>query len=575
MKHKRIEGLSDATREAIAAARAEALAEAQDIAAKPEDKLSPEDLAIIEELGTVLDEYDAQLGEIDAADTAHAERVAAARAKIANSTPVDEETPADETDEEGAEDEEPEEPGDEVDEAASEKEKEPVAASGARKSGAVRKASSRAPEVVTDEKPVVKAVGKLVASTNIPGIVDGAELDMDGLVAAFIGRSRAFAGRKPGAGPDVFDRYGVVNIERPANEFTIDGRTSASEQMAIIDAVAKEARLSKGGKTGLIAAGGWCAPSETLYSFCELEEIDGLLSLPEATITHGGLNFTKGPDLTTLLADPDFGFTLTEAQLEAGTPEKVCFTVDCPPFEDHRLDAVGWCFQAPIPTASPSGWPELVRRYLNLAITAHQYRMNADSLNRLSTAIGTAVNFTELGSATADILDALSLNADVLRESLFLKTDATIEVVLPLWAPSAIRADLARRNGDMSYLFLTDAQIRSLFTARNLAPQFVRGYQTITTVGATAGQALPATLEAMLYPAGTYVLGVNDVISLDTVYDSASLKQNTYTAAFFEESRMLFNPCGTGRKVAVALTGDTRLLGITGANKLGETVVTP
>lgn len=54
-------------------------------------------------------------------------------------------------------------------------------------------------------------------------------------------------------------------------------------------------------------------------------------------------------------------------------------------------------------------------------------------------------------------------------------------------------------------------------------------------------------------PAGAYVRLVNDVISLDAVYDHDLLTQNTYTAAFFEEGMAVANTCGTGVKVNIAL----------------------
>lgn len=535
----------------------EAMAEGRALLGNEDADLSDEQIAEAEQVMADHAEIVAEIETRNVADAERAARIAALRGQTTEAEVPAEEEPEAEVEEPEAE--VVEEPAAEVEE----KEKELVTASA--KGGAVRAAASKAPEViiVPEAKP---AVGTLIAAANVPGFDTSSELpDMETLAKAFLARSRSFMGRPAPAKPEIFERYGVANIRRPENEFTIAGRMSPEDTMDVINAAVKQARLPGG---SLIAAGGWCAPSNTVYDFCEQETVDGLLSLPEVTITHGGINFTKGPDLASLLGNANFGFTQTEAQAEAGTT-KPCFEITCPDFTDVRLDAVGWCLRAGILTASPAGWPELVRRFLNLATIAHQYRMNSDSLNRLSAAIGAAVNYVELGSATADILDALSLQASIIRESQFLAVDATIEVILPLWAPDVIRADLARRSGDLGYLTISDAQLRSLFTARGLAPQFVRGYQTI---GASDGTAYPTTLEAMLYPAGSYVLGVNDVISLDTVYDSPSLTTNTYTAAFFEEARLLFNPCGTGRKVSISLTGNSAILGIVGASKLGETV---
>jgi hypothetical protein len=329
---------------------------------------------------------------------------------------------------------------------------------------------------------------------------------------------------------------------------------STTEQLAIVEAAAKGNALQS-----LLASGAWCAPSETVYDFCENETAEGLFTLPEVTITHGGLNFSKGPQLSDLLADPNFGFVQTEAQAEAGTP-KVCFEFECPPFEDHRLDAFGYCFKAPILTASPAGWPELIRRFLNLSTIGWQYKMSAVQLSRVSADIGAATAFVNIGSVSADILDALSLQATIIRQEQFLSPTAVIETVLPIWAKEIFRADMARRSGQ-ALLAGTDAQIQQGFTARNLAPQWINAYQPL----ATTGTAWPATLEVLVYPAGTYVWGNNDVINLDTVYDSAGLEVNMYTALFFEEAGMLINQCGDGRKVSIDISC---LKGLTGAAEL-------
>ena len=532
-------------------------AESQELAGLADDEITDDQLTELEALNGALDTIVEARTGLETAAQERADRLAAARSKVAEgSTPAeDPDADGDEDDEDDDEGDEPEVDADEPEEADAEQEKELVMASATPKRRTVAKAASRAPK---PEVPVNRMGGTLIASANVPDFSAGAELEgMDDLVKAFMARSRMFAGRKDKAS---MERYGVATLRRPENDFTVSGKMSTSEQLAVIEAAAKGSRLQT-----LMASGAWCAPSDTVYDFCENETAEGLYSLPEVTITHGGLNFSKGPQLADLLADPNFGFSQTEAQAEAGTP-KVCFEFECPPFEDHRLDAFGYCFKAPILTASPAGWPELIRRFLNLSTIGWQYKMSAVQLQRVSTAIGAATNWVELGSVSADILDALSLQAAIIRQEQFLSPTAVIETVLPIWAKEIFRADLARRSGQ-ALLAYTDAQIQQAFSARHLAPQWINGYQPL----ATTGTAWPTTIEALIYPAGTYVWGNNDVINLDTVYDSAGLEVNMYTAAFFEESGVLINRCGTGRKVVIDITC---LKGVTGANEL-SCIVTP
>ena len=521
-------------------------AESQELAAVSDDEITDEQLSDLEALNGQLDEIVAARTVLETAAQERADRLAAARSKVAEGTPSAEDPDGD-ADEDGEEvpDEEPEAEAEVADEVAEEKEL--VTASAKRP--VVRRAAAKTP---TPDLPTRSSGGILIASANVPDFTAGATLEgMDDLVKAFMARSRMFTGRKDKA---TMERYGVATLRRPETEFTISGKMSTSEQLAIVQEAARGQRLQT-----LMASGAWCAPSDTLYTFCENETAESLFTLPTVTITHGGLNFTKGPQLSDLLANPDFGFIQTEAEAEAGTP-KVCFEFECPPFEDHRLDAFGYCFKAPILTASPAGWPELIRRFLNLSTIGWQYKMAAEMLARVSADLGPATVFVNLGSVSADILDALSLQAVIIRQEQFLSPTATIETVLPIWAKEIFRADMARRSGQ-ALLAFTDAQIQQGFAARNLAPQWINAYQPVDA----AGTAWPTTLEVLIYPAGTYVWGENDVINLDTVYDSAGLEVNMYTAVFFEEAGMLINQCGEGRKVQIDISC---LAGVTGANEL-------
>src|SRR5690606_8284937 len=100
-------------------------------------------------------------------------------------------------------------------------------------------------------------------------------------------------------------RMSVARFQKAETEFTIGEKMSAEDQFALIQKVAQESRLPGG---SLVAAGGWCAPSEQLWSFCELETMDGMLSIPEMVAKRGGVTWTPGPQLAELLAAADFGF---------------------------------------------------------------------------------------------------------------------------------------------------------------------------------------------------------------------------------------------------------------------------
>jgi hypothetical protein len=144
----------------------------------------------------------------------------------------------------------------------------------------------------------------------------------------------------------------------------------------------------------------------------------------------------------------------------------------------------------------------------------------------------------------------------VARSNYRISFSATVEVVLPAWVSGAIRSDLSIRTG-VDLLAVTDADIASYFAARNVSLQFVQSWQALD---ATA-TGYPATVEVLIYPAGTFVKGVSPVISLDAVYDAASLKQNLYTALFYEQGVMLLQKCYSAYKTTIDLCS----AGITGA----------
>jgi hypothetical protein len=312
-----------------------------------------------------------------------------------------------------------------------------------------------------------------------------------------------------------------------------------------------ESRLPGG---SLVASGGWCAPSEVLYDLLELESRDGLISLPEVGVSRGGIQFTTGPEFAALYA-AGFG-PYTEANDIAGeyagqqggphaVGSKPCFEVPCPTFEELRLELIGLCISAGLLQAR--GYPELIARTVRGALVAHDHRVSASVIGKMvagSDAVSMTAN--QVGAA-APVLDAVELQAEHLRYTHRLSRSASIEVVFPYWVRGVIRSDLARRAG-VAYLGVTDAQINEWFAVRGVAPQFVYDWQA-PTGPATGFKAWPSSVQFLMYPAGAWVKGTSDVITLDTVHDSTMLGTNDYTALFTEEGYLVANMLGDSRVV--------------------------
>ena len=408
--------------------------------------------------------------------------------------------------------------------------------------GAVATLSRR---VARPVKPApARSMVSITAAADVPDFATGSRIEDLGTVGtALVNRMKGF-GTPSGDGlTENLQHYGVASFRLDfPEELTIDRH---SDDMEVLLRAADEKRLPQG---SLTASGGWCAPSETLYDLCAGETTEGILSVPEVNVARGGIKYTSGPDFSAIYSA--VGFCQTEAQAIAGTA-KPCFEVPCPAFVEVRLDACGLCIKAPILTNA--AYPELVQRWLSGSLIAHQHKMNSKVIAAIVTAAGASKTITALGSTTADTVGSLELIADGIRSKYRLSFTHTMEVVLPFWAKGAIRQDLGLRTG-IAAEAVTDQQVAAHFAARNLAVSFVYDWQdTPFPAGTAPAVAYPANVQALIYPAGTFVKGTSDIINLNAVYDAASLAQNVYTALFFEQGILVAKMCYEAALVTVPI----------------------
>lgn len=528
------EDLTALSGEDLAAALAEAREEAREVNAIADDEFTDENLERLEALSAFIEAGDAAETKATADAAAVAERRANARAKAAEVTDT---TAADEAAAAAAAAEaEAVAEAEAAAKAAADAEagKELVAAG--RKRGVVAKAATGAPTPKVPER----ARPTLTAAADVPGFATGSVLkDLDDVAEGFIARFSAMPRGKVGS---VQNRYGVAHILKPRSDgLTMENFRSLQD---LLQAASVEERLPGG---SLTAAGGWCAPSETVYDLCTIESTDGLWDLPEVQVNRGGLNFTKGPSFEDFYAYAATAFQ-TEAEAEAGTL-KVCIPVECPPFEDVRLDAAYACVSAGILTNA--AYPELIRRYIEGTLIAQRHAVSARMIAAAEAITGAAIPIPDVWANALSVLHALELVAEGERDRFRMSRSATLEVLLPFWVRPALRADLANRTG-VDLTNVTDAMLDAHFTNRGMRVQWLYNYQSIAVTGDTVATDYPDTLEAIMYPAGTFVMLTDDVIRLDAVYDSVGLSTNTYTAIFVEEGVALANVCHDPRRISIA-----------------------
>lgn len=426
-------------------------------------------------------------------------------------------------------------------------------------SGIRRHVHTPAP-AITEETSVEDTTPKArMTVADVPGFAADSDATFEDLAVALDRRLQGFnsgayaaAAR---AGRAMSERHSLAVVRKAFDErATVGSPESADAAMAF---AVNEKNLPGG---SLVAAGGWCAPSETVYDLLEDESRDGLISLPEINVTRGGIKFTKGPKFADLYAAPSFNFTEEEAKAGKYLPDaaaqgankvgaKPVYNVPCTDFEEVRLSAAGIHIQAGL--LQQRGYPELVARTIRGALVAHEHKMSERiiaSMETQSTAV--SMDSGQIGAA-APVLTAIELQVEHYRYAQRLSRSTTLEAVFPYWVHGAIRTDLSRREG-VELMDVPDSRIDAWFRSRGVNAQFVYDWQAL---GGEAGafKVWPGSLKFLLYSAGTFVKGSQDVITLDTVYDSVLLGQNDYTALFTEEGYLVAKRGHDARVVTVPL----------------------
>lgn len=541
------EDIESLDNDALAEAVDGAFAAGSALAALPDEEITDEQVT---RLGALY-EFHASAGAALSARKAEAEeranKLSASRSAFSNAPEEEEEVqPEEEVEAEEATADEPEVVEEEAEEKPS-----PAATDTA---SARRSFASRAARKTPDSQkkaPVMAAPSvSLTAAADVPSFAAGQKFNGLADAAKAIGVSLNNLPKNAASG--TFSRNGAVVITLPENKFNQNEYRGRDSEM-LLDA-ANESRLEGG---SLVAAGGWGAPSELLMEFCGGETTEGLITLPEVAITRGGVQYTKGPTFDDVMASSTGFWDMTEATAEAGVELKTSLRPEVPDFVEKRLDAVGVMVEAGL--LLRTGWPEVIQRYTELALVAHQYKMHAKTIAQITAFTGAAVNVPGgFGNAT-DVLNVLDVVAYGERQRTALAENATLEVVLPRWVKGVLKADLANRQGaDIEFFNISDAQINAWFAARGLRVQWLAHWQNVNVATAGIATKYPATVEALMYPAGTYVRGTSDVITLDTVYDSVNLKKNDYVHLFTEQGTVVTNPCYTGRRISLPLVANGR-----------------
>lgn len=389
----------------------------------------------------------------------------------------------------------------------------------------------------------------VTASVDIPGVARGEGVDsLDRMVDIFQRKAKSM----PVTNGNPTQQL-VASI-RNEFEHVVDDRTSPGQVEELFRHL-----TSKDKQESLVAAGGWCAPSEIRYDFFNIACEDGLIDLPTFGVSRGGIQFPVSPSLADVFGggtafggfSTTFGVTSnpwlwTEASDIAavtGSPTKPCIRVPCPTFSEERLECYGICLTAG--NLTDDAYPEATRNFLRLLMSAHAHAVNGRLIALMvarSDAVVDTGSFAVTGQPVyQQIYGGLSLAAVDYRAKYGMCQDDVLEVVAPFWVKDVIRADLAWRNGTEARQ-VPDSEIQSHFAALNVRVQWVNDWQVrgANQFGrATEMDTWPTSATFMMYAAGTFIQGNGLQLDLGVVRDSTLNARNDHTAAWSEECHLI------------------------------------
>ncbi|MFF1965451.1 major capsid protein [Streptomyces sp. NPDC058232] len=384
---------------------------------------------------------------------------------------------------------------------------------------------------------------EITASVDVPGYSPGQALDMEGVTEGIIRRANAL--KTAGGGVGLTASY---RLPFQPELIVIDSSSGTEGTRAVVLA-GDQNRLNGG---DLVASGGWCAPSETVYELTGMSCPEMLWDLPEIQLARGGLRYFPMPSLDVA----SMTFVHTEADDISGAV-KPCFRIPCPEPVEVRCEAIGACLESGILTQRH--FPELVAYYQSLAMVAHEIRIRQELFTQ-AVAASTAVTIAPTFGAFSALFAAVALQAADMTEKLSLCQNINIEVVFPWWSKNLFLADIARQNG----VPVSDVRIQNVinaFAELGISIQWARGLNPTvpTQIGGPApATAWPDSVPFLIYPAGTFEAGRGGEISLGVIHDSSKFQTNDYTALFTEECSALITRNSEARVVTVPVCPDGR-----------------
>jgi hypothetical protein len=359
----------------------------------------------------------------------------------------------------------------------------------------------------------------IVAAADIPQVPMGSHLDFDQLASAVANKARVLGNST--------QRHPVATFEK---YFTDEYDISGLSDIQVANRLDEFAGISNYEKA--LTAGGWCAPSEIIFSLFEtLCPNPNLFDLPTFRANRGGVRW---PTYEPLDFTGTYDWIWTEADGIAATGTKPCIEIPCPVFEECRLEAHGICVL--VQNFMDRGYPEQVAWYMRRVFFFHA---RAESLRKINFVIAdsdAAVIAPTFGAASA-VMAAVLLQVQAYRDRNGLCCGQMVEAWAPCWLKEAIRADVGRQDcaGVGNAGLVTDAQINAWFATAGVSINWLSYWQAFEEA-APGPLVWPATVQILIHTPGAYVQFDGGTLDLGVTRDSvlnSTNHFNIFTEDFF------------------------------------------
>lgn len=297
--------------------------------------------------------------------------------------------------------------------------------------------------------------------------------------------------------------------------------------------------------TALTAAGGLCAPLETLYDINVLGVTNRPIrdALARFAVDRGGIQYRMPMDAL-VMTDGLGIWTVTDDEgnddPDVPSPAKTCAVIECPDVVDAVVYSTYLCLQYPNFTARfDREWVDATTR---AAMIAWARFAENQLLSRILAGSKLLYQNTVV-SATRDVLVAIDKTVAYYRNRHRLDGMVPLRLILPRWVLDLFRADIARGfPGDLDALAVADATIMSWFRARGVNVTFhLDGLATATVnaqvipdqfyANAAAGAVIPEfidKIDAVLFAEGDWLYLDGGTLDLGLVRDSRLNRINRY-----------------------------------------------